>query len=480
MGNILVEESAPVKEINHHSIFDSQKERFIKTRGIPLKDRVKKLKAIRSWVLKNRNNIKSAIYEDFRKPPGEVDLSEIRTILSEIRHVLSNLNHWARVQKIDTPIAFLGTKAEVRHEPKGVCLIISPWNFPFNLSVGPLVSAIAAGNFVILKPSEATPNTSNLIRSMVEVLFEPSEIAVLEGGVEVSQKLLELPFDHIFFTGSPRVGKIVMEAASKNLSSVTLELGGKSPTIIDEGANLQDAAEKICWGKFMNNGQTCIAPDYVFVHESQQKEFVDHLIKYIRKQFGGPESDFHKSKDYARLVSLKHFKQISNLIDTSETMGAKIEFGNEKDELSNFISPTILTNVSLDSPLMQEEIFGPVLPVLNYNALDEVIEYINSQHKPLALYLFSNSKSIAAKVLDHTTSGTFCLNDCVLQFSHPNLPFGGINNSGIGKSHGKWGFEAFSNLKPVLKQRVGITGLKTLYPPYNKINKLIDFVTKHL
>jgi aldehyde dehydrogenase (NAD+) len=372
----------------------------------------------------------------------------------------------------------LGTRASILYEPKGVCLIIAPWNYPFNLSAGPLVSALAAGNAVIIKPSELTNNTSALINRMCREIFEPQVVSVVEGDASVSQELLKLPFDHIFFTGSPAVGKIVMRAAAEHLTSVTLELGGKSPTIITASAKVNEAAQRVAVAKFINNGQTCIAPDYVLVHTSVLKPFVEALKSQVQNMFA-KETTFQQSADYARVVNAKHYQRLHSLVEDAVQKGAIPELTGPSEESDNFIHPIILTSISADARIMEEEIFGPVLPVLPFNSLDEVISMINSKPKPLALYYFGDSSSEIKRIKQETSSGAICINDCAIHFLHHSIPFGGVNNSGIGKSHGYFGFQAFSNEKPVLKQRHGLTSVRGFYPPYtNLVKRMVDGLLK--
>ena len=405
----------------------------------------------------------------------ETDATEIFHVLNEIKVALHSLDRWAAPKKIDAPFYLTGTRAWIRYEPRGACLIISPWNYPFSLAVGPLVSALAAGNSVVIKPSEITPTVSALIKRMCDETFDPAVVSACEGGVAVSQALLALPFDHIFFTGSPTVGKVVMKAAAEHLSSVTLELGGKSPAIVSQTAKLNDAAQRIAVGKFLNNGQTCIAPDYVLADAKIADKFISSLIETTRRLYVR-DGDLEKSEDYGRIVNQAHFKRIDELIQDAVGLGAKIEWGGKRDVASRFIHPVVMTSVSPHSRIMQEEIFGPVLPVIAYQTLDEALAIINNKPKPLALYLFSNSKSMREKVLNETSSGGVCINDCGVQFLHHNLPFGGINNSGIGKSHGHYGFQAFSNEKAVLKQRNGFTAIKAFYPPFtSRTKQLMDW-----
>jgi len=460
-------------------LFNSQKKKAQKLRSGSIKDRKRKLVMLKDWVDANSDKIISALYKDFKKPEVEVLLSEIQPVTAAARHAINNLHRWTKPKKVPTPLTLFGARSYIHVEPKGVCLIIAPWNYPFNLIILPLIEAIAAGNTAILKPSELTPYTAQLVEDMISELFSDDEIKVIQGEVKTSQQLLALPFDHIFFTGSPAVGKIVMEAASKNLTSVTLELGGKSPVIIDETANIKDAAEKLVWGKFMNCGQTCIAPDYVYVHTSVFDKFETEIIKYIEKEY---YKDGQVNKDdYARIINERHYKRISALLEDVVEVGGKISFGGTANAEENLIEPTIVTEIPDSSKVMQEEIFGPILPLNKYDDIEDVIRLISQRPKPLALYYFSTSKKKTQKVIDEIPAGGVCVNETVLHFTNHELPFGGVNNSGIGKSHGYYGFIAFSNEKSVLKQRVGITSIKFFYPPYNNlITKLTRLVAKYL
>lgn len=460
-------------------LFNSHKQKAQQLRSESIKDRKRKLRDLKNWVDGNSEKIITALYNDFKKPEVEVLLSEIQPVAAAARHAISNLHRWARAKRVSTPLALFGAKSYIHFEPKGVCLIIAPWNYPFNLMILPLIEAIAAGNTAILKPSEMTPYTAQLIDDMVGELFSEDEVKVVQGEVKTSQELLALPFDHIFFTGSPAVGKIVMNAAAKNLTSVTLELGGKSPVIIDETANVKDAAEKLVWGKFMNCGQTCIAPDYVYVHDSIYNDFEIQIKKYIEKEYykdGQVNRD-----DYARIVNESHYQRVSGLLEDVVQVGGEIVYGGTAHKDENLIEPTIVANMPDSSRVMQEEIFGPILPLIRYSDIEDVIERISLKPKPLALYYFSKSKKNTKKIINEVSAGGVCINESVLHFTNHDLPFGGVNNSGIGKSHGYHGFIAFSNEKSVLKQRVGLTSIKFFYPPYNNlITKLTRIVAKYL
>lgn len=458
-----------------HDIFIQCQQAVPSLRAEPVAQRKERLLALRQWIHKNRANIQKAAYADFRKPSMEVDATEIFHVLNEIKVALNSIDRWTTHKKIDAPLYLIGTRSWIQYEPRGVCLVIAPWNYPFSLTAGPLVSALAAGNSVIIKPSEMTPSVSALINRMCTEIFDPSVVSVCEGGVAISQALLSLPFDHIFFTGSPTVGRIVMKAAAEHLSSVTLELGGKSPAIVTDTAQINDAAERIAMGKFMNNGQTCIAPDYVLVDEKIAPHFIAALISKTKALFA-PDGDFESSGDYSRIVNEAHFLRVQALLKDAIARGAKIKWEGKADQLTRFMHPVILTELPPDCRVMQEEIFGPVLPLVTYRKIEEALGIVNSKPKALALYIFTSDKRLRNNVLKDTSSGTVCINDCGVQFLHHELPFGGVNNSGLGKSHGHFGFLAFSNEKPVLKQKTGVTAIKAFYPPFTKSSrKLMDW-----
>lgn len=462
-----------IPQTDYQSLYLSQHKKSLELRSVPIAHRIKNLKALKKWLLTHQEDIQSAEFKDLAKPESEVDITEIYPLLSEIRHALRKIKKWTAPKLISGSLTFLGTQAHIHYEPKGTSLIISPWNYPMMLAVGPMISALSAGCTITLKPSEFTPNTNKIIGQMIAELFSPNEVTMVEGDSEAATALLAQPYDHIFFTGSPVVGKVVMSAAAKNLSSVTLELGGKSPTIIDESADINDAAEKISWGKWTNAGQTCIAPDYIFVHQSKQQEFLDAIRQFAQRMYG-------EKSNYASIINDRHFQRLTNLLDDGIDKGAQVFFGGESDKDNCVIRPTIITAVNEKMTLLNEEIFGPILPVMTYNSLDEVIAYINERPKPLALYIFSRNKRNRKIIIDRTSSGGVVINDNVLQFGHPNLPMGGVNNSGLGKAHGYQGFLEFSHPKSILKQRTGLTIVKTIYPPYNKWKKkLIALMLKY-
>ena len=469
--------SSSIDSLNR--LFAAHKARSLRLRTQPLSERKRLLKDFEKYFAAQRTRIQEAVFADFGKPATEVDMSEVYPVLTELRHTLANIDEWAAPEDIETPLTYLGSTSEVRYEPKGVCLIISPWNFPVNICFGPLVSALAAGNTAFIKPSEYTPHTSHLVRDMVNEFFDEDLVTVVEGGVDETRELLRLPFDHIFFTGSPQVGKVVMRAAAENLTSVTLELGGKSPTIIDETANLKDAAKRVAFGKFLNNGQTCIAPDHIWVHETVAEEWQQLLVAEVKKLFGDSGHVNEQSPSYGRVVSDKHFARLHAMVDDALQRGATVRLTGEHNAATRFMHPVVLANVPPDARLMEEEVFGPVLPVLTYQNLDDVIGHINAHPKPLALYVFSSSKSTQERLLQLTSSGTVCVNDCITQYTHPNLPFGGVNNSGIGKAHGKYSFIAFSNEKPVLRQKRGFALPYLLHPPYTEsVKRSVNLMLK--
>lgn len=458
------------------ALFNAQKRNQFIVGNSTYRERIKKLKSLKLALEKTyKQEIRDALYNDFKKPTLETDLTEIYPVIDEINFVSQHLKSWLKRQKVETPMALLGSSSWIKNEPKGVCLIISPWNFPVNLTFGPLVSAIAAGNTVILKPSEMTPHTSKVMSTIISNIFNDNEVALVEGEVEVSQELLKLPFNHIFFTGSPQVGKIVMKAASEHLTSVTLELGGKSPVIIDDTSNLDKAVKKIIFGKFLNAGQTCIAPDYVLVNESITSEFKSAFKKHLTAFYSENPS---ASDSFGRIVNEKHFNRLKGYLEDAISRNASVEFGGASEEKDNFIEPTLVFNASEDSELMQNEIFGPILPIKTYSKMDEVVAYINSKEKPLALYIFSKNKKNINYIINNTRAGSTCINHNLLQFLNHNLPFGGSNNSGIGKSHGYFGFLEFTNQRSVLKQHT-IGAVDLLMPPYTNFKqKLVDLTIK--
>ena len=456
-----------------HEVFGLQKQYALTLRTSTATQRIAAIRKLHDWILEHRQDIRDALFADYQKPNIETDITEIYPAVSEARHTMKCLEGWMKSKRVATPVTFLGTKAHIQYEPKGASLVIAPWNYPFNLAICPLISALGAGCPAIIKPSEMTPHTSAIIKRMIGEVFSEQEVYVIEGGLEVSQLLFALPFDHIFFTGSPMVGKIVMKAAAEHLGSVTLELGGKSPVVIAKDADLKDAARKLACTKFINCGQTCVAPDFVWIHKSKRDEFVQLLKENIDFLYVADGNGIEKSPDYGRIVNARHFERLNSLIADATQQGATLEYGGNNLPEERFIAPTILSAVKPEMMVMQDEIFGPILPIIDYEELDQTLAFINTMPKPLALYAFSKSSQTLNHIFHHTSSGGAVANDCVLHFIHPELPFGGVNNSGIGKSHGHFGFLEFTNQKGVLRQRVGFTAVTPLFPPYNKAKELI-------
>jgi aldehyde dehydrogenase (NAD+) len=427
--------------------------------------RIAKLRGLHDAIFAHREEIYAALWADYEKPPSEVDLSEIYPAVSEARHAMRHLRRWMRPRRVSTPLALLGSRSRIVYEPKGVVLIISPWNFPVNLTFGPLVSAIAAGNCAVIKPSEMTPHTSACMKHIVNGIFDESEVAVIEGDSAVAGELLLRKWDHIFFTGSPAVGRVVMRAAAEHLTPVTLELGGKSPVIVDRTANLDEAAKKIAWGKFLNCGQICIAPDYLLIDEAIEKPFVEKLRAAIAPETG-------------LIVNDRHAARVKRLFDDAVSGGAEVVAGGGFNQRA--IAPTLLANVDPQSPVMQQEIFGPLLPMITYRTLDDALQIIAAREKPLVLYLFSRSRKVIDDVLRRTTAGGTAINDTLVQFYQLNLPFGGVGESGVGKAHGQFGFEAFSNARGVFEQPTRFSAIQFLYPPYTNFKKkLIDLTLRY-
>lgn len=448
-------------------------------KNVSVNSRVEKLKKLKQLILQHRTDIQQALYQDFKKPAFETDITEIYPAINQLNHVISSLPNWAAPQRVDATLAYLGTQSEIRYEPKGQCLIISPWNYPFLLVISPLIYALAAGNTAMIKPSEFAPHIGSFIKTLLGKIFEEQEVAVIEGDYKVSEHILTLKFDHIFFTGSPKIGKIVMKAASHHLTSVTLELGGKSPVIIDNTANLAKAAEKIMWGKMLNSGQTCIEPDYVLISKELEDAFIELCKKAVEKLYG---NNLISNNDCSRIIDQRHCKRIINLLEDAKHKGATVRYGGNYDIDSNFIEPTILSNVHADASIYHEEIFGPVFYIIPFSNLEEAVEKINQLEKPLALYIFSNNKKNQEYIIQNTSAGGTCVNDLMIHFTQPNLPFGGVNHSGIGKTHGKFGFIEFSNQRSVVIQRSPFTAAKLLYPPYDKKWKkmIVTLMLKYL
>jgi aldehyde dehydrogenase (NAD+) len=446
-------------------LFERQRANRWAVAATTAEERIAKLERLRTAIGAMRGELAAAMKADFGKHPAEVEITEIHPALDEVNHAIRNLKKWMRPRAVSTPLLLTGTRSELRYEPRGVVLILAPWNYPFGLMAAPLVAAVAAGNCAVLRPSEKVPHTSAVVRRLVERVFEADEVAVVGGGVTVANALLELPFDHFFFTGSTAVGRKVMAAAAKHLASVTLELGGKSPVFIDETADAADAARRLMWGKFVNAGQTCIAPDYVLIHERQERAFLDAARATIAEFYGATEEERRASTDFCRIVDAGAHRRISEMLEASVAAGARVEIGGVVDAEERYIAPTVLSNVTRYSPAMEEEIFGPILPVLTYKSLDDAMDIVRKGGKPLAMYLFCGSAANRERILAGTTAGATVVDNVLLHYANPHLPFGGVGESGQGSYHGEYGFRAFSHERAVMRQR-GRPLAEMFYPPY--------------
>ena len=429
------------------------------------------LKKLLYNIQKSEDLIVKALYDDFKKPEFEAVLTETNYVISDLKDTIKNIHKWARRKRVFPSILNFPSTDYIYKEPYGNVLVIAPWNYPFQLALCPLIAAVAAGNRVVLKPSELTPNTSSIIAKIIEKTFHINHVEVHEGGLEVSNKLLAQRWDYIFFTGSVAVGKVVAKAAAENLTPITLELGGKNPCIIDETANLKLAAKRIVWGKFINAGQTCIAPDYILIQKNMKVNFISFLMEEIIKAYG---KKLDKSPDFARIINTKNFLRLDSMIERE-----KVIFGGETDANKLFISPTLIEEPALDSPVMKEEIFGPILPILTYETEAEIHNVISKYEKPLAFYIFSENHSFAKKLIANYSFGGGCINDTVVHFSNKRLPFGGVGHSGIGAYHGKLSFDIFSHDKAIVKKGNWLY-LPMRYAPYKdklaSIKRLLDWM----
>jgi aldehyde dehydrogenase (NAD+) len=460
--------------------FDSLRANRWKMARTTAKERSERIRRLRDALLARRDELCKAVWDDYRKNAAEVELTEIFPVVSEANHAIRHLAKWMKPQRVGTPLALLGTHSVVRCEPRGVVLILAPWNYPFQLLVSPLIAAISAGNVVAVRASSKVPHTARFLAKFIGDLFPPEEVAVFEGDHTVSDALLELPFDHIFFTGSPRIGKKVMAAAAKHLASVTLELGGKSPVIVDQSADMAKSAERILWGKFVNAGQTCVAPDYALIHESRVEEFVGQAKRVLGTRYGETEEARRASDSFCRLVSDDHHRGVTKVLDAAVHAGAKVAVGGVSKPDERYLSPTLLTGVTEDNPIMQEEIFGPILPIIAYRDLADATRLIQSKPKPLALYVFAQDRKVIDTVLEQTTAGGSCVNATMIHLGNGNLPFGGVGNSGIGNYHGHYGFRACSHERAVLTQGI-LDSLKMFYPPYTpKVKNLLRTAIRFL
>jgi len=428
-------------------------------------ERIERLARLRRLIVAHRSALTGAVHADFGRPVAESELTEIFSVLSEIDHCSRHLKGWMKPERRLPPLLLFGTSSRIAYEPLGVTLIMAPWNYPIGLLLNPLVAAIGAGNCAVLKPSEKTSHVAAALTRMIHEGFDPVEVAIVEGGADVAQALLELPFDHICFTGSTQVGRIVMAAAAKHLATVTLELGGKSPAIVDASADIAATADRIAYGKFMNAGQTCIAPDYVLVERSRERALLKALQQSVGRFYGASEADRRHSPDFARVVDAGHFQRLKGLFERSVAEGARIITGGEMDAGTRYIAPTILADVTPSMPVMQEEIFGPILPVLSWDTREDVVQHVRAGGKPLAMYVFAGNRAAADYFTESLSAGATVHNNVGLHYFHHGVPFGGVGASGQGAYHGVRGFRAFSHAKPMLRQHEPAL-VPLLFPPY--------------
>jgi len=430
----------------------------------PIEWRLHQLGELARMMREHEADFAAALQADLHKGGFETALSELGFVASEAQYASKHLHRWARPKRVSTPMMALPGRSYIQPEPKGVVLIIAPWNYPLSMVCAPLVGAIAAGNCAVMKPSEVTTHTSAAIARILPRYLDKDAFAVVEGGVPETTELLENQFDHILYTGNERVARIVMTAAAQHLTPCTLELGGKSPCLVDKSANLEVAASRIAWGKFINAGQTCVAPDHVLVHRAVATQFTELLAAKIKEFYG---EDPSQSPDYCRIASERHAARFAKLLQ-----GQRIHTGGQVDVAKRYVAPTIVLDPAPDSELMQEEIFGPVLPVITVDEMHHAIKFVADRPKPLALYLFTKSKALEAAVLDKLSAGSVCINDAVIFMVSPELPFGGIGNSGMGRYTGWYGFETFSHMKPVMKRSFRFDA-PMRYPPYNDFKRRI-------
>lgn len=453
---------------NFNSIITRQREYFESGVTRPLSFRIDALRNLKRAIEENEALINEAMKADLNKSPFETYMTETGMVLDELRFHLKHLPRWIKSRKAATPLAQFHARSTIVPEPRGVVLVMSPWNYPVQLCLEPLIGAISGGNCAVVKPSAYAPATSSAIAKMLGSTFSTEYIAVVEGGREQNQALLDEAFDYIFFTGSVGVGKTVMAAASKNLTPVTLELGGKSPVIVEKTANIKLAARRIAFGKVLNAGQTCVEPDYLLIHQSVKEKFLEEFDRAIKAFF--PDGDM---SDYPHIITDKHFHRLTNLMK-----GEKAVIGGGFDASSRYIEPTVLTDITPDSPIMQEEIFGPILPLLTFNKLDECIRLIRSFPRPLALYLFTEDKAVEKRILDTCSFGGGCINDTVIHLANPRLGFGGVGASGMGSYHGKQSFDTFTHYRSIVKKSTWLD-LPVRYHPYtDRALKIIRMLMK--
>ncbi len=463
------------KAYNQQNNFENLQE----LKNSSVKERLKRINKIASYINEPKNvaKITTALSKDLGKSEEEVTLSEIYPLLLTIKTVAKNLKRWSQDEYLPTPLTMIGLTSSIKYEPKGHVLIIGPWNYPFMLAINPLIYAIAAGNAAIVKPSEIASNTSSLVKEMISEIFNPNEVTVIEGGIEETTHLLAKKFNHIYFTGSPNVGKIVMEAGSRHLCSVTLELGGKSPVIIDQTTNIKTTAKKIAWAKTLNCGQTCIAPDYILVKKEVEKDFIAAYKQAITELLDPQNKGINNSAYFGNIINTKNYDRLIHLIEDAKEKGALVSDYSLASKENKFIPPSVVGNANNSMSIMKEEIFGPLLPIITFDTLSEVITQINELPKPLALYIMSKSSKTIDHIINNTSAGNTMVNELMMNVAHPDLPFGGVNNSGIGKSNGRYSFINFSNERGLMKRKWGTH--KFIYPPFNKtIYKLLKIIAK--
>lgn len=457
-------------------LFNEQKKRAVLLRASGFEQRLENLKLLKRVLLRYEDELCQALFADFGKNPTETQITEIYPTVKEINEAIRSVRGWMRPRYVGSPLMMGWGTSWIQYQPKGVSLIVSPWNYPIFLSVAPIVAALAAGCTVILKPSEFVSQTSQVLYKMFSENFSQDLVAVVLGGPQEASELLTLPFDHIFFTGSTEIGKIYMQAAARHLSSLTLELGGKSPTVVDESADLKLSAQKIVWGKFINAGQTCIAPDYLLVNKEIWPAFKKELLQAVQSLY--PEG--LRSTDLAQIVNEKHHSRLVQLLQDAIDNEAEVLTGGGFEAVGRKIAPTCVLLKNDNPKIMQEEIFGPILPILLYQTTDEALQMIEKRGKPLALYLFSRKNSVISHFLNLTSSGGVCLNEVLLHIGNHELPFGGLQQSGLGSYHGEFGFRAFSHERAIYRQSFLGKILSLIYPPYSQatkklIRKMIDW-----
>ena len=462
-----------MKSVNE--IVQNQRDFFYSDASKSVNFRINSLKKLYDVIFQRQDEIEEALQADLNKSGFEAYVSEVGMILDELRYTIKHLKKWTKIKSVGTPLLHFLSRSFIISEPFGVVLIMSPWNYPFLLTLSPLIGALAAGNCCVVKPSQYSKVTSAIIGEILAQAFPQEYVAVVQGGREANSELLGIRFDYIFFTGSPAVGHIVMESAAKFLTPVTLELGGKSPCIVDGTSDIELAAKRIVWGKFLNAGQTCVAPDFIIVQEELKESLEKMLLFYITKFYGEKPLE---NPELPKIINGKHFQRLVSLIEgTKSSSTEKIITGGIYDPVSEKVAPTLIENVLWDSPLMKEEIFGPLLPILTFKSYDNLIQTLKSREKPLALYIFSKDKKMQNRLLQSLSFGGGCINDTIIHLANPKLPFGGIGNSGMGQYHGKYSFETFSHKKSIIKKS-NMLDVNLRYPPFKDHLNIIRKILK--